>query len=178
MPGGKPPIEITEGLCDQAEVLASKGLTQEQIALGLGMGLRTLYEKKAQYPQFSHAIQRGQSKGIAIITNKLFERATGYSLPEEKIFYHNGEIIRAQTTKNYPPDLQAITLYLTNQAGWVKNQVIARRFGKTKNNQITIKIEEKEPKNLSKPVLETNNQDPAPAPSLSPIPDSLLTIRT
>ncbi len=74
MPGGKPAIRITEAICDQAEVLASQGLTQEQLALALGMGTRTLYEKKVEYPQFSQAIHRGKCKGIAIINNSLFQR--------------------------------------------------------------------------------------------------------
>lgn len=116
---GRPAIEITEDLCRKAESLAAQGLTMEQIALSLGMGERTLYEKKAEYTQFSQAINAGQAKGVAIITNKLFERAQGYSHPEEKIFCSkNGDITRAETMRHWPPDTTAQIFYLKNRAGW------------------------------------------------------------
>ena len=90
---GRPPIEITDGLCRKAESLAAQGLTMEQIALVLGMGERTIYEKMAKFPQFSQAIKRGQAKGVAAITNKLFKKAKD-------------------------GDNTSMIFYLKNRAGW------------------------------------------------------------
>lgn len=124
-PVGRPPFEITEEVIKKAESLAAQGLTMEQIAHSLGMGESTLHDKKKEFSEFSEAIKRGQSTGIATITNKLFERAKGYSHPEEKIFCSkDGDITRTDTTKHYPPDTTAQIFYLKNRAGWADKQQI------------------------------------------------------
>ena len=58
---GRPPIVITEELCNQAEDFASKGLTVDQIAAMLGMGESTLYEKQLDFPEFSEAIKKAEA---------------------------------------------------------------------------------------------------------------------
>lgn len=73
---GRPPIEITPELLKKAEQLAAQGLTKYQIASVLGMGKSTLTEKQSKYPAFLAAINNGQAKGIAQITNKLFQKAS------------------------------------------------------------------------------------------------------
>jgi len=116
---GRPPIEITPELCEKAESLAAQGLTMEQIISCLNMGRTSFYEKKAEFTDFSDAIKSGQDKGVAVITNKLFERGKGYSHPEEKIFCgKDGEVTRVITTKHWPPDTTAQIFYLKNRAGW------------------------------------------------------------
>lgn len=59
----------------KVERLASRGLTQEQIASSLGISERTLYERKKESADFAEAIKRGQSNGIAEIANVIFEKA-------------------------------------------------------------------------------------------------------
>ena len=59
----------------QVEALASRGLTLEQIAANLGIDASTLHRKKAQMQELQDAINRGRSKGISLIANKLFEKA-------------------------------------------------------------------------------------------------------
>jgi len=73
---GRPPFEITPELLAKVEMLASQGLTQTQIASVIGCALSTIMDKKKNYTEFSEAIKRGQAKGIAKITNKLFQRAS------------------------------------------------------------------------------------------------------
>lgn len=116
---GRPKFEITPEICEKAESLAAQGLTLEQIARSLGIHYDTLNEKSKEFSVFSDAIKNGQAKGIAIITNKLFERGKGYSHPEEKIFCSkDGTITRAETTKHWPPDTTAQIFFLKNRAGW------------------------------------------------------------
>ena len=90
---GRPEIKITEELCKKAEVYAAQGLTMPQIASVLGMSQTTLYDKKSKFSEFSEAIKRGKDKGIATITNALFNKA------------RDG-------------DNTAMIFYLKNQAGW------------------------------------------------------------
>ena len=60
----------------EVEKLASRGLTMQQIADALGINKSTLYERKAEYQDFSNAIKKGQAKGIATVANALFKNAT------------------------------------------------------------------------------------------------------
>ena len=85
----RPSIEITEELCEKAKTLSAQGLTMEQIALTLGMGERTLYEKKAEFPQFSQAIEAGRAAGIASVTNALFRKATSGDVGAIKYYLNN-----------------------------------------------------------------------------------------
>lgn len=86
---GRPTIKITDELCAKAEILAAQGLTQDEIALTLGMGRSTLYEKKKDFPDFLDAIERGQAKGMATITNALFQKGKSGDTPAIKYYLSN-----------------------------------------------------------------------------------------
>lgn len=83
---GRPRIDIDDAMCKKAEKLATQGLTMVQIASVLGMGESTLHEKKARFLDFSEAIKKGKAKGIASITNSLFNKALSGS-ETSMIFY-------------------------------------------------------------------------------------------
>jgi hypothetical protein len=72
---GRPAWVPNEETLKTVESLAAQGLTQEQIASCLGICVDTLIEKKKEYSEFSDSIKRGQSKGIAAISNSLFQSA-------------------------------------------------------------------------------------------------------
>ncbi len=96
---------------------AQQGLTNEQIYGLLGIGKTAFYDYLKEYPEFANALKAGQSNGIEFAKRTLFQRATGYSHPEEKIFCHDGQIVRTQTIKHYAPDTTALIFYLINKAG-------------------------------------------------------------
>lgn len=60
---------------NQVELLASRGLTKEQVAHNLGISLRTLLRRTKEDPAFEEAYVRGKSKGIAEISNALYKKA-------------------------------------------------------------------------------------------------------
>lgn len=70
---GRPPFEITLEICEQAHDHARNGLTRDEIAVCLGMGTATLFEKMRDYPEFLQAIKKGAEKGKATVANKLYE---------------------------------------------------------------------------------------------------------
>lgn len=90
---GRPAIEIDEDMIRKAEMLSAQGLTMQQLADALGIGLSTIYEKSEDYPELLEAIKIGRAKGIATITNALFQKAK------------NGDNV-------------AMIFYLKNRAGW------------------------------------------------------------
>jgi hypothetical protein len=53
------------------------------------MGERTLYEKMAKHPQFSHAIKIGAAKGMAKVSNALFEAALNGSVRAQEFYLRN-----------------------------------------------------------------------------------------
>ena len=97
---GRPRFEVTPEVCEQVENLAAQGLTVDQIALVLGVSHWTIYERQNEYPEFSDAIKRGRGKGIANVTNALYEKAT------------------------VDKDNTAMIFYLKNRAGWVDKQEV------------------------------------------------------
>lgn len=68
----KPKIEID---IQKVKALAQRGLSQEKIALALGVSERTLRNRKKESTEFAEAIKKGQSEGEAMIVDKLFEAA-------------------------------------------------------------------------------------------------------
>jgi len=90
---GRPKFVVTKDMCERAEAYASQGLTSEQIALALGIGESTLYDKQNEFKEFGEAIKRGKGRGIQRVTNKLYEKAL-------------------------EGDNTAMIFYLKNRAGW------------------------------------------------------------
>ena len=58
----------------QVESLAALGLTDEDIALVLGIGERTL-ERYKKDPDFWHALKRGKIKADSQVAKRLYEKA-------------------------------------------------------------------------------------------------------
>lgn len=103
---GRPALEITEEMTKKAEMLSAQGLTMQQLADALGIGLSTIYEKQEDYPEFIEAIKSGRAKGIATITNALFQKAK------------DGDNV-------------SMIFYLKNRAGW-KDKLETEHTGNVK----------------------------------------------
>lgn len=61
---------------------ARDGLTDEQIAHNMGIGLTTLYSYKNKYPEFTEAIKKGKEVIDREVENALLKRALGYKYDE------------------------------------------------------------------------------------------------
>jgi len=86
---GRPQIEITEEVINQAYELAKKGLSRKQIAISLGMGLSTLHEKMNKFPDFLEAIEQGSTDGIKEVVNALFNKAVEGNVQAIQTFLYN-----------------------------------------------------------------------------------------
>ena len=71
---------------NKVETLAAQGLTNEQIARCLGIAQSTLYKWQDEKSDFSEAIKSGKAKGIATISNALFQSGKGGNITAQ-IFY-------------------------------------------------------------------------------------------
>lgn len=112
--GGRP---SKFGSVDKAQVerLARAGWTDAQMAEFFGVDERTWHRWKDADPEFCQSLKDWKVEADHRVERSLFERATGYSCPEEKVFNHNGEILRAETVKHYPPDTTAAIFWLKNR---------------------------------------------------------------
>lgn len=114
MPAGRPTLYKPE-YAEQVRKLCLLGATNEDIADFFGVCTATLDNWRAEHPEFLGAIKDGKIQADANVGQRLYERAMGFSHPEEKIFQADGQIIRAYTVKQYPPDTAAAIFWLKNR---------------------------------------------------------------
>lgn len=72
---------------EQVENLASRGLGTTQIARALGVSWNTIDRNRKRSEDFEESIKRGKAKGLAQVTNALFESATEKNSVVAQIFY-------------------------------------------------------------------------------------------
>ena len=80
---------------DKLYDLAKIGLSEEQIAVSLGISPSTITRRKRDDDQFDRALKAGKQAGISAVTNSLFDAATADK-----------------------PNTSAQIFYLKNRAGW------------------------------------------------------------
>lgn len=92
------------------------GGIDRDIAAALGVTEQTVNNWKKAHPSFFESLNDGKSHADGQVAARLFERATGYSHDEEKIFCNAaGEVTRVATVKHYPPDSTAAIFWLKNR---------------------------------------------------------------
>jgi len=82
-------------------------------------------------PEFLGAVKRGREIADAEVSHSLYHRALGYSHPEDDIKVVQGAITITPTTKHYPPDTGAATLWLKNRQPQLwRDKVESEVYGK------------------------------------------------
>lgn len=105
------------------EAWARDGLTDEQIAIKLGIATSTLNEYKKKYPEFSESLKKGKEIIDVQVENALLKRALGYDYDETYEYSNEEEIDGKKKTKketkyyvkHCPPDTTAIIYWLKNR---------------------------------------------------------------
>lgn len=100
---------------EQVGKLTRKGWTDAELADFYKVSQQTIDNWKKQSPEFFGSLKEGKAVADERVERALFERATGYSHPEDKIFMHEGCPIVVPTTKHYPPDSTAMIFWLKNR---------------------------------------------------------------
>lgn len=111
---GRPSTYLPE-YADQARRLCLLGLTDPELASFFGVCERTINYWKGAHPDFLQAITKGKTLADADVAASLYERACGYSHPEDKFFQYEGRIMVEETIKHYPPDTAAAFIWLKNR---------------------------------------------------------------
>jgi hypothetical protein len=100
---------------EQATKLCRLGATDKDLADFFEVCESTIDNWKNAHPEFLGSIKEAKAEADSRVIRALFERATGYSHPEDKIFNHNGEALVVPTTKHYPPDPTSAIFWLKNR---------------------------------------------------------------
>lgn len=112
--GGRP-TEYKPEYDEQGYKLTLLGYTDKELADFWGVCEATINNWKLEHCGFLESIKRGKSIADSEIAESLYNRAKGYSHPEDKIFCNNGEVIIEPTIKHYPPDTAAAMIWLKNR---------------------------------------------------------------
>ena len=91
---------------------ARDGLTNEQIALNMGVAESTLYKWKNEQVEISEALKKGKEVADYQVENALFKRATGFRYVE--VTKENGVVVK-EVTKEVAPDTTAAIFWLKNR---------------------------------------------------------------
>ena len=100
MKTGPKPRKITTQLLEQIEFQASRGLSQQQICNALGISETWWYDAKQKSAEISESFKRGQAKGLAEVSNAIYEQALNGSTGAACFFLKNRDPDRWSDVKS------------------------------------------------------------------------------
>lgn len=132
------PSKLTKKTKTKVFFLAKRGFTDAEIAMMVDVTEQTVNNWKKS-PEFFESLKGCKAEADALVERSLFERAIGYSHPEDKIFCHEGMVTVQPTIRHYPPDTTAAIFWLKNRKPleWKEQSLV--------NNTILNRIETQQP---------------------------------
>ena len=109
------PSKYQPEFAKQAKMLCKLGATDMEIAEFFGVTDRTLYRWKIEHREFCQALKVSKAEADERVKRALYQRAVGYSFNTEKVFQHQGKVVRAKTVEHCPPDVAAAFIWLKNR---------------------------------------------------------------
>lgn len=109
------PTEYKSEYVTQARKLCEMGATDADLADFFGVSDRTIYRWAARYEEFCQALKAGKDVADERVERSLYHKAVGYTFDSEKVFQHQGEIVRAKTREHVPPSDTAAIFWLKNR---------------------------------------------------------------
>lgn len=109
------PTKYKADYARQAKKLCQLGAIDIDLAEFFEVSLPTIYEWRARYRGFSESLKVGKDGPDDRVERSLYQRAVGYSAPEDKVFVHEGVPVIVPTIKYYPPDPTSCIFWLKNR---------------------------------------------------------------
>ena len=100
MKTGPKPRKIATQLLEQIEFQASRGLSQQQVCHALGFSETWWYDAKQKNSEISDSFKRGQAKGLAEVSNAIYEQALNGSTGAACFFLKNRDPDRWSDVKS------------------------------------------------------------------------------
>ena|ERR1051326_7832375 len=141
--GGRP-TKYQEAFNRQAYRLCLLGAIDKDLAEFFDVDEATINRWKNDHPRFCVSIKKGKVHADAIVAEKLFKRATGYSHPDVDIKVLKGKIRKTTLIKHYPPDTIAAIFWLKNRdkENWREKQFIDIDYNNLTDDQLNLIIRE------------------------------------
>ena len=89
MKRGPKPRLITEEFLAKVEHLAARGLSQQQVCHALGFSETWWYDAKQKNSDISDSFKKGQAKGLAEVSNAIYEQALAGSVGASCFYLKN-----------------------------------------------------------------------------------------
>jgi len=109
------PTDYKAEYAEQARKLCQLGATDKELADFFEVSDRTIYRWQIKHDEFCQALKAGKDSADERVERSLYHKATGYTFESEKVFQHQGEIVRAAVTEHVPPDTTAMIFWLKNR---------------------------------------------------------------
>lgn len=110
------PTRYRTDFSHMAYKLALLGLTNKDIGESLGVSLTTLKTWFRQFPELLTSIKAGKEIADSNVAMGLYQRATGYDYPNEKLFLtKDGDVLREPIMVHVPADPRAAVNWLKNR---------------------------------------------------------------
>jgi hypothetical protein len=100
---------------EQAKKLCRLSATDVDIAGFFGVNVRTIVRWKNDHEDFCLALKLGKDEADAVVADRLFKRATGYSHDAQKILQYEGKPVVIDYVEHHPPDTTACIFWLKNR---------------------------------------------------------------
>ena len=100
MKRGPKPRLITEEFLAKVEHLAARGLSQQQVCHALGFSETWWYDAKQKNSEISDSFKRGKAKGLAEVSNAIYEQALNGSTGAACFFLKNRDPDRWSDVKS------------------------------------------------------------------------------
>ncbi len=113
-PVGRPSLYDPNKHPIDAEIYASEGMTNQEIAHNLGIGVTTMREWRDKFPEFASAVKRGKKIADDKVEKSLYKRAIGFYVTEEKRI-DDGHSVKVETTQKWINDPTSIIFFLKNR---------------------------------------------------------------
>ena len=100
MKRGPKPRLITEEFLEKVEHLAARGLSQQQVCDALGFSETWWYDAKQKNSDISESFKRGAARGLAEVSNAIYEQALNGSTGAACFFLKNRDPDRWSDVKS------------------------------------------------------------------------------
>jgi hypothetical protein len=98
-----------------AAKMCELGATDAELAAAFAVDTTTIWRWQSAFPEFCNALIAGKTAADNRVERSLYQRAVGYTFDSEKVFNHQGTVVRAKTVEHVPPDPGAAKLWLCNR---------------------------------------------------------------
>ena len=92
--------EISKELLGRVEQLATRGLSQKQVCHALGFSETWWHAKKQEFSELGEFYKKGQAKGLAEVSNAIYEQALNGSTGAACFFLKNRDPDRWSDVKS------------------------------------------------------------------------------